>query len=76
MFDAAYWRAKEGEPARTIVSSPLIKAARVHIAVPDTQTFRNRAQPSGAVMITPTGDSLAAAHAKALKSPSLTRTTN
>jgi len=67
MFDAAYWRAKEGELARSIVSSPLIRAARVHIAVPDTQAFRNRGQPSGSVMITPAGDSLSAAHAKALK---------
>jgi flagellar M-ring protein FliF len=67
MFDAAYWRAKEGELARTIVSSPLIKSARVHIAVPDAQAFRNRGQPSGSVMITPAGDSLSAGHAKALK---------
>ncbi|HHC29587.1 MAG TPA: flagellar M-ring protein FliF [Rhodobacterales bacterium] len=67
MFDAAYWRAKEGELARTIVSSPLIKAARVHIAVPEAQTFRNRSQPSGSVMITPVGEALGGAHAKALK---------
>ncbi|MBE0554680.1 MAG: flagellar M-ring protein FliF, partial [Rhodobacteraceae bacterium] len=32
MFDAAYWRAKEGELARTIQSNPQIRAARVHIA--------------------------------------------
>ncbi|MEY4306055.1 MAG: flagellar M-ring protein FliF, partial [Pseudomonadota bacterium] len=30
MFDAAYWRAKEGEIARTILANPLIRAARVH----------------------------------------------
>lgn len=67
MFDAAYWRAKEGELARTIVASPLIKTARVHIAVPDAQAFRNRGQPSGSVVITPAGEALSAAHAKALK---------
>jgi flagellar M-ring protein FliF len=67
MFDAAYWRAKEGELARTIVSSPLISSARVHIAVPDAQAFRNRDHPSGSVMVTPAGDTLAASHAKALK---------
>lgn len=67
MFDAAYWRAKEGELARTIVSSPLIKSARVHIAVPDAQAFRNRGEPSGSVMVTPASGSLSAAHAKALK---------
>ena len=32
MFDAAYWRAKEGELARTIVSHSSISSARVHIA--------------------------------------------
>ena len=29
MFDAAYWRAKEGELARTILASPMISDARV-----------------------------------------------
>ncbi|MEL6681003.1 MAG: flagellar M-ring protein FliF, partial [Pseudomonadota bacterium] len=32
MFDAAYWRAKEGELARTIAASAQIRTARVHIA--------------------------------------------
>lgn len=32
MFDAAYWRAKEGELARSILSNPRIRGARVHIA--------------------------------------------
>ena len=32
MFDAAYWRAKEGELARTILALPQIKAARVHLS--------------------------------------------
>ena len=34
MFDAAYWRAKEGELARTITGSPNVRAARVHLANP------------------------------------------
>ena len=34
MFDAAYWRAKEGELARTILALPNVKTARVHLAVP------------------------------------------
>lgn len=67
MFDAAYWRAKEGELARTIVSSPLIRSARVHIAVPEAQAFRNRGNPSASVMVTPAGETLSATHAKALK---------
>ena len=40
MFDAAYWRAKEGELARTILALPQIKAARVHISRSDAQPFR------------------------------------
>ena len=32
MFDAAYWRAKEGELARTLLAMPQIRAARVHLA--------------------------------------------
>lgn len=67
MFDAAYWRAKEGELARTIVSSPLVASARVHIAVPDAQAFRNRGNPSASVMITPSGDALLPTNAKALR---------
>lgn len=39
MFDAAYWRAKEGELARTIATSPNVRAARVHIANPIQQPF-------------------------------------
>ena len=30
MFDAAYWRAKEGELARTIQASADVRSARVH----------------------------------------------
>ena len=39
MFDAAYWRAKEGELARTITGSPNVRAARVHLANPVSQPF-------------------------------------
>lgn len=67
MFDAAYWRAKEGELARTIVSSPQISAARVHIAVPSSQGFAARGAPSASVTVTTTGDTMTAPHAKALK---------
>ncbi|PID35466.1 MAG: flagellar M-ring protein FliF, partial [Rhodobacterales bacterium] len=67
MFDAAYWRAKEGELARTIASSPEIVAARVHIAVPRAQAFRDRGTPSGSVTVTTTGGALPPAQARALK---------
>ena len=41
MFDAAYWRAKEGELARTILANPQIRAARVHIAQAPAQGLRS-----------------------------------
>lgn len=46
MFDAAYLRAKEGELARTIVSSPNISSARVHIATGSDNPFRRDLSPS------------------------------
>ncbi|PIE08342.1 MAG: flagellar M-ring protein FliF [Rhodobacterales bacterium] len=67
MFDAAYWRAKEGELARTIVSAPAIRSARVHIAIPNPQTFRNRSAPSASVTVATADGTLSASHAKALK---------
>ena len=39
MFDAAYWRAKEGELSRTIIATPGIEAVRVHLGVPKKTTF-------------------------------------
>ena len=44
MFDAAYWRAKEGELARTILASTGIKSVRVHLGIPKSNAFspRNR----------------------------------
>ena len=67
MFDAAYWRAKEGELARTIVSSPLIQQARVHIANPSPQGFRQRGTPTASVTVATASSTLSAQHAKALK---------
>lgn len=67
MFDAAYWRAKEGELARTIVSNPMIRSARVHIAAPVDQPFRKDLHPTASVMVTTAAGGLSANHAKALK---------
>lgn len=67
MFDAAYWRAKEGELARTILSNRQIRAARVHIAQAPTQPFQRAIQPSASVTITSVGGNLAPAQAKALR---------
>lgn len=67
MFDAAYWRAKEGELARTISSSPHVRTARVHIANPGSRPFRRDQAASASVTVTPAGGPLSAAHGKALK---------
>ena len=46
MFDAAYWRAKEGELSRTISASPWIRSARVHIATPSSRAFARNIKPT------------------------------
>lgn len=56
MFNAAFWRAKEGELARTIAASPAVRAARVHIAPPGQQGFaRQPAPPSASITVTAAG---------------------
>lgn len=52
MFEATYWRAKEGEIARTLVSMDEIEDARVHIAPQIKAAFiREGNQPSSSVVI-------------------------
>ena len=67
MFDAAYWRAKEGELARTIMASPFVAAARVHLSVSQSQPFRRDPALSGSVTITPRGGPLNGGQANALR---------
>ncbi|MCA2014428.1 flagellar basal-body MS-ring/collar protein FliF [Pararhodobacter sp. CCB-MM2] len=67
MFDAAYWRAKEGELARTIMASPHIRFARVHLAQSGSQPFRRDQQSSASVTVTPAGQALTAQQAQALR---------
>lgn len=67
MFDAAYWRAREGELARTILSSNGIRAARVHIATARTQPFRQDMPPTASVTVTTSGMPLAADQARAMR---------
>ena len=67
MFDAAYLRAKEGELARTIVSSSQIAMARVHIAQTKASAFNRNKIGTASVFVTPSGAGLDAAQAKALK---------
>lgn len=67
MFDAAYWRAKEGELARTIVANPHIATARVHIANSSANPFQRDVTPSASISVTGSGGVLSPAQARALK---------
>jgi flagellar M-ring protein FliF len=67
MFDAAYWRAKEGELARTIVSGPHIAMARVHIASTGSNPFQRSVTPTASVSVTPNGSGLTVQQAKAIR---------
>lgn len=67
MFDAAYWRAKEGELARTILANPNIRAARVHISTPSLRGFDRGQAATAAVTVTTGGGTLAAPHIRALQ---------
>ncbi|MCK0141755.1 flagellar basal-body MS-ring/collar protein FliF [Aliiroseovarius sp. F20344] len=67
MFDAAYWRAKEGEIARTIVASPMVRNARVHIANASSRQFRQRNDPTASVTITTASGTLPTHQIKAFK---------
>lgn len=66
MFDAAYWRAKEGELARTITTSRHIKAARVHISNAPSGPFRPETRATASVTVTPEG-AITPAQAAALR---------
>ncbi len=67
MFDAAYWRAKEGELARTITASPGIRSARVHIANGSSNPFQRNTERTASVSVTTGGSSISADQAKALR---------
>lgn len=67
MFDAAYWRAKEGELARTIVAAPAIRSARVHIAQAPSQSFQRDRRPTASVTVTSSSGALAASQANAIR---------
>jgi flagellar M-ring protein FliF len=67
MFDAAYWRAKEGELARTLLAMPQIKAARVHLASAPTRSFQPDAKATASVTVTTAGGTLSEAQARAIR---------
>ena len=67
MFDAAYWRAKEGELARTILSIPAVRSARVHLTAPQSRGYRNNQPGSASVTVVTDGTPLSAAQANAMR---------
>ncbi len=67
MFDAAYWRAKEGELARTITGSPDVRAARVHLANPVSQPFARTPAGSASVTVTMARGELSREQAEAIR---------
>lgn len=67
MFAATYWRAKEGELARTILASPGVRSARVHIANPAGRPFQRGARPSASVTVTMSYGALDNAQAEAMR---------
>ena len=67
MFDAAYWRAKEGELARTILTMPGIRAARVHISQGPGDPFRPALSPTASVTVTTASGPPGEDQARALK---------
>ena len=68
MFDAAYWRAKEGELARTLLSTPGIAQARVHIGAPRRESFaRTRAIPTASITLTGTSGGVSRSSATAAR---------
>jgi flagellar M-ring protein FliF len=67
MFDAAYWRAKEGELARTILSVPGVSAARVHLAQAPSQPFQRDRRPTASVTVTTVSGGLLPAQARAMR---------
>lgn len=67
MFDTAYWRAKEGELARTITATRSIRAARVHISNPTSDPFRQGQAGSASVTVTTTGAGISQGQATAIR---------
>jgi flagellar M-ring protein FliF len=67
MFDAAYWRAKEGELARTIAGSPNVRAARVHLANPAGRPFARAASATASVTVTMARGALDPGQAQAIR---------
>ncbi|MGB0925861.1 MAG: flagellar basal-body MS-ring/collar protein FliF [Pikeienuella sp.] len=67
MFDTAYWRAKEGELARTLLAFNGVNRARVHIANTRRQPFERETQPTASVTVSTTNGVLSRQQAEAIR---------
>ncbi len=67
MFDATYWRAKEGELARTILALPGVESARVHIANPVRRPFQRRVDPTASATVAMRSGRLPESQAQAIR---------
>ncbi|WP_218133387.1 flagellar basal-body MS-ring/collar protein FliF [Albimonas donghaensis] len=67
MFDAAYWRAKEGELARTLLAIPQVRRARVHIANPVRRPFEPSGSPTASVSVSVGAGALGEPQARAIR---------
>jgi flagellar M-ring protein FliF len=67
MFDAAYWRAKEGELARTITGSSGVKSARVHISNAGATPFQRNDNVTASVTLQTAGLPVNASQARAIQ---------
>ncbi|MEX2518503.1 MAG: flagellar basal-body MS-ring/collar protein FliF [Paracoccaceae bacterium] len=67
MFDAAYWRAKEGELARTILASHRVIRARVHIAQVKRRPFERENAVTASVTVSTSSGALSRNQAEAIR---------
>ncbi len=67
MYNASYWRAKEGELARTILSMPEVSGARVHIGASLKSGLSRLSQPHSASVSVTARRSLSVPQAKAIQ---------
>lgn len=67
MFDVAYLRAKEGELARTVMTMPQVKSARVHLAQVATDGYLRGRKMSASITVTTTGGAFGPEKATALR---------
>ena len=67
MFNTAYWRAKEGEIARTLSAMPGVRAARVHIGASKQTSFSRAQMASSASVTVTTANGIDSKEAKAIQ---------